>query len=195
VTHSARRVDAVARGQDGFLNFERVTGEPLWPIEERLVPSSDLPGEAAWPTQPFVAKPPPFARQAFGVDDVNPWLMTKAEYDRMRERVAKARNEGMFTPPGLTDTISMPGNQGGSNFGTAAADAQKGMVFVVSGRDPARGYFAALRRRGGRRRRGAGRSAALSIDVRSCHGALRARGPACRRSSAYGRMADDAFAR
>ena len=49
----------------------------------------------------------------------------------MKERVSKARNEGMFTPPGLTDTIAMPGNQGGSNWGTTAGDPQKGMVFVV----------------------------------------------------------------
>ena len=49
----------------------------------------------------------------------------------MKERVKNARNEGMFTPPGFTDTISMPGNQGGSNWGTTAADPQKGMVFVV----------------------------------------------------------------
>src|SRR5262249_38490199 len=86
----------------------------------------------AWPTQPFPTKPPPFAKQTFTVDDVNPWLLTPPDYQRMRERVSKARNEGIFTPPGFTDTISMPGNQGGSNFGTTAADAQKGMVFVVN---------------------------------------------------------------
>ena len=62
---------------------------------------------------------------------MNPWLATPEQYEAMRERVAKARNEGSFTPPGLTDTIAMPGNQGGSNWGTTAADPQKGMVFVV----------------------------------------------------------------
>ncbi len=62
---------------------------------------------------------------------MNPWLATKEQYEAMKERVAKARNEGIFTPPGLTDTISMPGNQGGSNWGTTAADPEKGMVFVV----------------------------------------------------------------
>jgi len=133
VRHNGHRVDVVAHaGKTGFLYvLDRVTGKPLWPIEERPVPKSDVPGEQAWPTQPFPSKPPPFVRQTFSVDDVSPWLATPEQYEAMRERVSKARNEGMFTPPGLTDTIAMPGNQGGSNWGTTAADPQKGMVFVV----------------------------------------------------------------
>jgi quinoprotein glucose dehydrogenase len=134
VRHGGRRVDAVAfAGKTGFLYvFDRVTGKPLWPIEERPVPRSDVPGEQAWPTQPFPTRPAPFARMAFTVEDVNPWLGTQEEYAAMKERVAKARNEGLFTPPALVDTISMPGNQGGSNFGTTAANPQKGLVFVVN---------------------------------------------------------------
>jgi len=134
VRHNGRRVDAVAHaGKTGFLYvFNRVTGEPLWPIEERPVPKSDVPGEQAWPTQPFPTKPPAFAKLTFTVDDVNPWLLTPEQYTEMRERVSKARNEGMFTPPALIDTISMPGNQGGSNWGTAGANPKKGLVFVVN---------------------------------------------------------------
>jgi quinoprotein glucose dehydrogenase len=134
VRHNGRRVDAVAHaGKTGFLYvFDRVTGEPLWPIEERPVPKSDVAGEQAWPTQPFPTRPAPFARQTFTVDDVNPWLGKPEEYAAMKERVAKARNEGLFTPPALVDTISMPGNQGGSNWGTTAANPQKGLVFVVN---------------------------------------------------------------
>ncbi len=133
VRQKGRRVPAVAyAGKTGFLYaFNRVTGEPLWPIEERPVPKSDVPGEQAWPTQPFPTKPPPFVRQTFTVDDVNPWLGTSEEYSAMRDRVSKARNEGIFTPPALIDTISMPGNQGGSNWGSTAADPDKGLVFVV----------------------------------------------------------------
>lgn len=133
VRHNGKRVDAVAHaGKTGFLYvFNRVTGEPLWPIEERPVPKSEMPGEYAWPTQPFPTKPPPFVRHTFTIGDVNPWLATPEQYEAMRERVSKARNEGIFTPPGLTDTISMPGNQGGSNWGTTAADPKKGRVFVV----------------------------------------------------------------
>src|SRR5207237_2441453 len=97
VRHDGTMVDVVAQaGKTGFLYvFNRVTGEPLWPIEERPVPKSDVPGEQAWPTQPFPTKPPPFVRQTFSVDDVNPWLGTREEYEAMRERVSKARNEGM----------------------------------------------------------------------------------------------------
>ena len=116
VRRNGRRVDIVAlAGKTGFLYvFDRVTGEPLWPIEERPVPKSDVPGEQAWPTQPVPTKPPPFARLSFGVEDVNPWLLSPEDYVAMRERVAQARNEGIYTPPALIDTILDPGNQGGS---------------------------------------------------------------------------------
>ena len=133
VRHNGRKVDAVAlAGKTNFLYvFDRVTGKPLWPIEERPVPKSEMPGEKAWPTQPWPTKPAPFGRMTFTVDDVSPWLATPEQYEAMKERVAKARNEGPFTPPGLTDTISMPGNQGGANWGTTASNPEKGLVFVV----------------------------------------------------------------
>jgi quinoprotein glucose dehydrogenase len=139
VMHDGHKVDAVAHaGKTGFLFvFNRVTGEPLWPIEERPVPKTDVPGEESWPTQPFPTKPPAFVRQSYTVDDVNPYLLTPEQYQAMRERVAKAKNGtgpqgGMYNPPGIgIDAISMPGNQGGSNWGTTAADPQKGLVFVV----------------------------------------------------------------
>lgn len=140
VTHNGRRIDAVAHaGKTGFLYvFNRVTGEPLWPIEERPVAPSTVPGEQAWPTQPFPTKPAPFARQSFSVDDVNPWLLGPEEYQRMRERVAKAHNGtgpqgGLFVPPVVNeDSISMPGNWGGSNWGTMASNPAKGLVYVVN---------------------------------------------------------------
>jgi quinoprotein glucose dehydrogenase len=134
VRHDGQRIDAVAlAGKTGFLYvFNRVTGAPLWPIEERPVPKSDVPGEKAWPTQPFPTKPAPFARLSFTVEDVNPWLGTPEQYAAMKERVARARNEGLFTPPALIDTISMPGNQGGANWATTAANPQKGLVFIVN---------------------------------------------------------------
>ncbi|MCC7007779.1 MAG: PQQ-binding-like beta-propeller repeat protein [Acidobacteria bacterium] len=140
VRHNGRRVDAVAHaGKTGFLYvFDRVTGEPLWPIEERPVPQTDVPGEYSHPTQPFPTKPAPFGKQSFTVDDVNPWLVTPEQYEDVKQRVAKARNGtgpqgGLFIPPAVDqETVSMPGNQGGSNWGTTAADPEKGMVFVVN---------------------------------------------------------------
>src|SRR2546422_643394 len=109
----------------------RGTGEPLWPIEERPVPKSDVPGEQAWPTQPFPTKPPPFTRQKFTVDEINPYV-DDAEKARLREILLNARNEGLFTPPALRNTIDMPGELGGSNWGGAAADPASGMLYVRS---------------------------------------------------------------
>jgi quinoprotein glucose dehydrogenase len=140
VTHNGRRIDAVAHaGKTGFLYvFNRVTGEPLWPIEERPVPQTDVPGEYSAPTQPFPTKPAPFARQSFTVDDVNPWRLSPEQYKDMVARVAKARNGtgpqgGLFVPPVVDgEAVSMPGNQGGSNWGTTAANPARGLVFVVT---------------------------------------------------------------
>jgi quinoprotein glucose dehydrogenase len=86
VRHDDKPVDIVALPTKfGLLYvFNRVTGEPLWPIEERPVPKSDVPGEESWPTQPFPTKPPPFARLQFTVDDINPYVH-EAERAKIRE--------------------------------------------------------------------------------------------------------------
>ena len=133
VRHEGKTVDAVAQvSKQGFVwVFDRVTGAPLWPIEERPVPRSDMPGEETWPTQPFPTKPPPFARQKFTAEDLNPYLDPE-ERARFRDEILSARNEGLFTPPGLRPTIQMPGNNGGANWGGAAVDPANGMLFVVS---------------------------------------------------------------
>ena len=133
VRHEGKSVDVVAQvSKQGFVwAFDRVTGAPLWPIEERSVPRSDMPGEEAWPTQPFPTKPPPFARQKFTADDLNPY-MEPQERARFRDEILSARNEGLFTPPGMRATIQMPGNNGGANWGGAAVDPANGMLFVVS---------------------------------------------------------------
>ena len=175
VQHDGRRIDAVAHaGKTGFLYvFNRVTGEPLWPIEERAVPKSDVPGEQAWPTQPFPTRPPPFARQTFTVDDVNPWLLSPEDQARMRERVAKARNEGIYTPPALRDTISMPGNQGGSNWGTTGSNPKTGTVYVVNVNEVAILKLEDVRTRAGRPVAGAGAGAqAYQQFCQPCHGAI-----------------------
>lgn len=133
VRHNGAMVDIVAQpNKEGFVwVFNRVTGAPLWPITERPEPASDMPGEKTWPTQPFPVKPPPFARQAFTENDVNPYLNPE-EKAHFREVVRSARNQGMFTPPGLTNTIEMPGNNGGGNWGGAAVDPRNGTLYVVS---------------------------------------------------------------
>lgn len=139
VMHDGRKVDVVAQaGKTGFLYvFERLTGKPLWPIEERPVPASNMPGEKAWPTQPFPTLPPPFGRQKFTVDDINPFLLTVEEQASLRDRLASARNEGLFTPPGMTDTVQMPGNHGGANWGGTASNPTNGTVYIHSLDSPA----------------------------------------------------------
>ncbi len=133
VRHNGKLVDAVAQpGKEGFLwVFNRVTGEPLWPIEERAVPASDMPGEQTWPTQPFPVKPPPFARQKFTAEDLNAFE-DPGERARFRDEIQGARNQGLFTPPTLHGTIEMPGNNGGANWAGAAVDPTNGTLYVVS---------------------------------------------------------------
>ncbi|HEV3197752.1 MAG TPA: pyrroloquinoline quinone-dependent dehydrogenase [Bryobacteraceae bacterium] len=154
VKHNGMTVDAVAQPtKQGFLFvFNRVTGEPLWPIEERPVPQSDVPGESSSLTQPFPTKPPPFARQSFTEKDIDPYI-SEADRARVRELLKNSRNEGLFTPPSLRGTIQLPGHNGGANWGGSAVDPVKGLMFIVSKELPT---FLKLERPGeGRSGRGA----------------------------------------
>jgi len=133
VKHDGKNVDVVIQPtKHGFLFvLDRVTGQPLWPIEERAVPKSDVPGEQAWPTQPFPTKPPPFARQTLTEKDVSPF-MPEAEQATWREKIRNARNEGLFTPPSMRGTVTIPGVGGGASWGTVAVDPTKGYLYIVS---------------------------------------------------------------
>jgi glucose dehydrogenase len=137
VKHDGKNVDVVAQATKfGFLFvFDRLTGEPLWPIEERPVPQSDVPGEWSSPTQPFPTKPPPFARQSFTEKDINPYA-TEAEQAAIREMFKTVRNEGIFTPPSLQGSISAPGHNGGANWGMVAVDPPKGYLYVITKEHP-----------------------------------------------------------
>ena len=91
-----------------------------------------MPGEQAWPTQPHPTAPPPYARQKMTADDVNPFILTAEERAAWRDRISKMRNEGLFTPPGFEETVSLPGARGGSNWGTSAANPSKGLVYLTT---------------------------------------------------------------
>ncbi len=134
VKQNGKDIPIVAQAsKQGFLYvFNRATGKPVWPIEERAVPASNMPDEEVSPTQPFPTAPPPFARQAFTAADVNPYILTPPDRARWKKVVENAANQGLFTPPGLTDTIEMPGNHGGVNWGMTAADPRNGTMYVVS---------------------------------------------------------------
>ncbi len=155
VRNNGQNVEAIAQPTKfGFLYvFNRKTGVPLWPINEKAVPKSDVPGEEAWPTQPIPSKPPAFARQSFTEKDINPYL-PEAERESVLAAFSNYRNEGLFTPPSLKGTIEMPGHNGGSNWGRSAVDPAKGLMYIVSNEQPT---LMALVEPGAPRGRGAAR--------------------------------------
>jgi glucose dehydrogenase len=133
ITKDGKRIPiVVVAAKHGFVfAFDRRTGEPVWPIEERPVPASDVPGEQASPTQPFPTWPLPFARQSFNEADINPHV-TLDEQEKIRQILLESRNEGLFTPPSLRGSISMPGHNGGTSWGGTAIDPRRQRLFVVS---------------------------------------------------------------
>jgi glucose dehydrogenase len=140
IRRDGRTIDAVAMAsKTGYLYvFDRVTGEAVWPIVERPVPQkTEVPGEALWPTQPIPTSPPPFSRQKFTAEDLNPYILTPEERERFRQRILKARNDGPFTPIGFDEVVHMPGNHGGSNWGSTAANPAEGSVYVIGFNVPA----------------------------------------------------------
>jgi quinoprotein glucose dehydrogenase len=124
--------------------FDRVTGQPIWPIEERPVPPSDVPGERAARTQPFPTRPAPFDRQGLTEDDLidfTPALRAEAIKAIADSRL---RMGAFFAPPSLADapdgtrgTITLPGSLGGANWEHGAFDPETGLLFVGSYTSPA----------------------------------------------------------
>jgi quinoprotein glucose dehydrogenase len=137
IEHDGRRVDALAQPtKHGFLFvLDRETGEPIWPVEERPVPASDVPGEVASPTQPFPTLPPPYARQSFTEADINPYL-PPGDQAALRDMLTRVRSEGVFTPPSIQGSVNVPGVRGGATWGGAAADPDAGLVYVVASNLP-----------------------------------------------------------
>ncbi len=131
ITVNGRRIDAVAQvTKQGFAYvFDRVTGQPVWPIVERPVPGdSNVPGEKPYPTQPFPAKPPAFVDQGVTLDDAND--LTPEIHRMAREQMQRFRIGPLYTPPSLEGTLQRPGQGGGANWGGAAFDPESGYLFV-----------------------------------------------------------------
>lgn len=132
VTVGGRAIKAVAQiTKQGFVfTFDRVTGQPVWPIEERPVPASDVPGERASPTQPVPSLPAPFEGQGTTRDelaDFTPEIRAMAE-----KAAAEFRTGPLYTPPSLVGTLTRPGTTGGANWGGAAVDPETGLLYVPS---------------------------------------------------------------
>jgi quinoprotein glucose dehydrogenase len=139
ITQNGRRIKAVAQvtKQAFTYVFDRATGQPVWPIEERPVAQSDVPGEKTSPTQPFPAKPAAFDRQGVALDhliDFTPELNREA-----REMAAQYKLGPLYTPPiisgtgGLRAVLSLPNATGGANWQGGAADPETGALYVSSG--------------------------------------------------------------
>ena len=131
----AKRDIVAVPTKTGFLFvFDRASGAPIWPIEERAVPASDVPGERASPTQPFPTKPKPFSPQGFTEDeliDFTPEIKAEA-----RNVLARFRSGPLFSPPSLQGTVAMPGIIGGSGWGGGAFDPRSGVFYIKSTSQP-----------------------------------------------------------
>lgn len=144
LTVSGKKIKAVAQvTKQGFtFIFDRKTGDPVWPIEEKPVPTSDIPGEKTYPTQPFPTKPPSFESQGIAIDnliDFTPALRAEAE-----EIVSHYRIGPLFTPPSLPGdgpndkkgSIQNPGWGGGANWTGAGLDPETGIIYIPSSTGP-----------------------------------------------------------
>jgi quinoprotein glucose dehydrogenase len=108
--------------------LERETGRPVFPVEERAVPASDIPGEEAAPTQPFTSATPPLSPHRFGADEV--WGLTDSDRAACRAAIDPLRNEGIFTPPSTRGTLVLPSNIGGAHWGGIAIDPVRQLAII-----------------------------------------------------------------
>ncbi len=142
ITVDGKKIKAVAQvTKQGFVyTFDRVTGQPVWPIQERPVPQSDIPGEKTSATQPFPSKPPAFDVQGTSLDilnDLTPELKAESEKIASRYRLGP-----LFTPPMVQDTggkagvLMLPSVNGGADWEGAALDPETGVLYVGSVTDP-----------------------------------------------------------
>ena len=136
VNHDGKKIDAVVQvTKSGYAYlFNRENGEPLFPIEEIPVPSSDLDGEEAWPTQPIPTKPAPFARQVFTEDMINTITPEGEKY--VKEKFKGLHTGRQFIPPSKEGTIVFPGFDGGGEWGGSSFDPESGVLYVNANEMP-----------------------------------------------------------
>jgi quinoprotein glucose dehydrogenase len=130
ITKDGTRIPAVVQATKTGMLFvlNRDTGVPVFPVEERPVPASDLPGEEAARTQPFTATTPPLSPHRFTVDQI--WATNDADRAACRAAIEGLRNEGIFTPPSTRGTLVLPSNIGGAHWGGVAIDPVRALAIV-----------------------------------------------------------------
>lgn len=132
LNRNGKKIDAVAIAtKHGFVFvFDRVTGEPVFPIEEKPFPASEMPGEEAWPTQP-ISSLPRFTRNEVTLETLNPYFPDSIK-QVWQKRLSEAKS-GLYIPPSdKYETVMMPGALGGSNYGNTAADPDKGILYILT---------------------------------------------------------------
>jgi quinoprotein glucose dehydrogenase len=136
--YDGKEIPVVIQGnKTGFLYvLNRETGVPVFPVEERPVPQTDIPGEVTSPTQPFPSAPPAIVPQKLSADDA--WGITPEDREVCRNILKSLRNDGLFTPPSLQGTLSVPGNVGGMNWSGYAFDPQNSLLVVNTNNLPAK---------------------------------------------------------
>ena len=130
VTHAGAPIRAVVQATKSGMLFvlNRETGQPIFPVEERPVPASDIPEEQASPTQPFTTVTPPLSPHRFSTDSV--WGTSDADRAACHAAIDGLRNEGIFTPPSVRGTFVMPSNIGGAHWGGVAVDPVRQIAVV-----------------------------------------------------------------
>ena len=132
IDHQGRPTEAVIQGTKtgNIFVLDRQTGRPLFPLQERPVPRSDMPGEQAAPTQPMPMLPKPVTSQSLRAADA--WGLLLFDSAACRTRLGKLRNEGLFTPPSIKGSLLHPSFLGGTNWGGVAYDPSTGLAVVNS---------------------------------------------------------------
>ncbi len=134
VSQGGKRIDAVAQTtkQGHVFVFDRVTGKPLFPIEEKPFPTEGIAGETPSPTQPIPTKPAPFTKQTFTEADINPWAADRPAVVAMLQ---KARTGSPYIPLTSTMTVFFPGTDGGAQWGGSATDPD-GILYIPAKQNP-----------------------------------------------------------
>ncbi len=175
ILHEGEEVDVVAVAtKHGFLFvFDRVTGEPIWPIEERSVPPSHVPGEEAWPTQPFQTVLPIISRQGVTSDDVSSVFLSDEEQGYWKQKIDSMQT-GLFTPLShIYETLALPGAVGGVNWGHTASNPKKGIFYAITIDWPS--FYGRLRtlpeiEEEAEDQLGSGQSQVYGRNCQACHG-------------------------
>ena len=132
ISKEGKKIDAVAVAtKHGFVFvFDRVTGEPVFPIEEKPFPKSEMPGEESWPTQPIPSLPT-FTKHEVTTENLNPYFSDSLK--RFWHRRLETAKSGLYVPPSdKYETIMMPGALGGANYGNTGADPKNGILYIMT---------------------------------------------------------------